>query len=319
MNKLSYIAGMLFIIVLCATACKKEGALTATADEMGYSLPQGTSTYDTTILNLFNKYGAYFLYRFSDKDTYWTPTGWKNSTMDTNGVWSTGYLVTTADTAYVAKQLALLNKLWLSYYNDAFLVKFLPAKIMLCASVDSVYTSYLFNPTRYVKTTKSVGAWYNYDNLCVNYGSTAINSMTRSDSTRFLAKVNLIFIQSIASRNLTAPTNAFSSIPVYANTFATQSLAYAQGIITASYNPRSPLLDWNAYMEAMVSRSETNLNKSTPNTDMTYMGILNATKDSNGKIRQRYNIIRNYFITPYGIDLQAIGNAADKGSTPLTI
>jgi hypothetical protein len=65
-------------------------------------------------------------------------------------------------------------------------------------------------------------------------------------------------------------------------------------------------------MEAMVSRSETNLNKSTANTDMTYMGILNATKDSNGKIRQRYNIIRNYFISNYGVDLQAIGNAADK-------
>jgi hypothetical protein len=62
----------------------------------------------------------------------------------------------------------------------------------------------------------------------------------------------------------------------------------------------------------MVSRSETNLNKSTANTDMTYLGILNVTKDSNGKIRQRYNIIRNYFITNYGVDLQAIGNAADK-------
>jgi hypothetical protein len=65
-------------------------------------------------------------------------------------------------------------------------------------------------------------------------------------------------------------------------------------------------------LEAMVSRSETNLNKSTVNTDITYMGILNTTKDNNGKIRQRYNIIRNYFINTYGVDLQAIGNAVDK-------
>jgi hypothetical protein len=312
MNKFLYTAVVLFIMVLCATACKKEGALTATADETGYSVPQGMHAYDTTILNLYNKYGAYFLYRFTDKDTYWTPIGWKNSTVDTNGVWSTGYLVTTADTNYVEKQLALIKKLWLSYYSDAFITKFLPAKIMLCASVDSVYTTYLFNPTRYVKTTKSVGAWYNYDNICVNYGSAAINSMTVSDSTRFLAKVNLIFMQNIAGRNLSVPTNAFSSIPTYANSFASQALAYAQGIITAYYNTRSPQLDWNAYIEAMVTRSETNLNKSTANTDMTYLGILNTTKDSGGKIRQRYNIIRNYFITNYGVDLQAIGNAADK-------
>lgn len=312
MNKLSYIAGVLFIIVLCATACKKEGAVTATPGEKGYSVPQGTHSYDTTILNLFNKYGSCFLYRFTDKDTYWTPTGWKNSTMDTNGIWSTGYLMTTADTNYVEKQMALVKKLWLSYYSDAFLTKFLPAKIMLCASVDSVYTTYLFNPTRYVKATKSVGAWYNYDNMCVNYGSTVINSMTGSDSTRFLAKTNLIFMQSIAGRNLSAPTNAFASIATYPASFASQALAYAQGIITIYYNPRSPQIDWNAYIEAMVTRSETNLNKSTANTDMTYMGILNTTKDSGGKIRQRYNIVRNYFITNYGVDLQAIGNAADK-------
>jgi len=311
MNKLSY-TGILFIMVLCAAACKKEAALTATADETGYSVPQGTQAYDTTILNLYNKYGTYFLYRFTDKDTYWTPTAWKNSTMDTTGFWSTGYVVTTADTNYVAKQLALIKKLWLSYYSDAFLTKFLPAKIMLCASVDSVYTTYLFNPTRYVKTVKSVGAWYNYDNICVNYGSSAITTLTSSDSTKFLARTNLVFMQSIAGRNLSAPTNAFASIATYANTFTSQALAYAQGIITIYYNNRSPQLDWNAYIEAMVTRSETNLNKNTPNTDLTYQGILNVTKDSGGKIKQRYNLIRNYFITNYGVDLQAIGNAADK-------
>lgn len=312
MNKLLNTAGVLLIVALCATACKKEGALTATPDETGYSVPQGTKGYDTTILNLYNKYGTYFLYRFSDKDTYWTPTGWKNSTVDTNGLWSTGYLVTTADTGYVAKQLGLVNKLWLTYYSDVFLKKFLPAKIMLCASLDSIWSVTLFNPTRYIKNVKIVAGYYNYDNISVSYGSSAVTTMTASDSIKFLAKVNLVFMQSIAARNLSAPTNAFSSIPTYANTFANQAAAYAQGIITISYNPRSPQLDWNAYIEAMVSRSETNLNKSTPNTDVSYMGILSATKDSNGKIRQRYNIIRNYFITNYGVDLQAIGNAADK-------
>lgn len=312
MNKLLYTTGVLFMILLCATACKKEAALTATADETGYSVPQGTQSYDTTILNLYNKYGTYFLYRFTDKDVYWTPTAWKNSTVDTNGIWSVGEVVTAADTNYVAKQLALINKLWLSYYTDAFLTKFLPAKIMLCASVDSVYTTVLFSPIRYVKTVKSVGAFYNYDNISLNYGSSAVTSMTGSDSTKFLAKTNLVFIQSIAARNLSAPTNAFSSISTYANTFASQALAYAQGIITTYYNTRSPQLDWNAYIEAMVTRSETNLNKSTPNTDLTYQGILNVTKDSGGKIRQRYNLVRNYFISTYGVDLQAIGNAADK-------
>ena len=183
---------------------------------------------------------------------------------------------------------------------------------MLCGSIDSIYSTTLFNPVRYVKNTKSVGAWFNYDNICVSYGNAGVTTMTSSDSTKFLAKINLIFIQSIPGRNLSAPTHDFTAVANYNGTFSSQALAYSQGIITNYINTRSPQLDWNAYMEAMVSRSETNLNKSTVNTDMTSMGILNATKDTNGKIRQRYNVIRNYFINNYGVDLQAIGNAVDK-------
>lgn len=312
MNQLKYIAGILLIAVFAGTACKKEGALTASEDEQGYTLPQGNHGYDTSILDLYNKYGAYFLYRFTDKDTYWTPTGWKNATLLASGAWVTGYEVTQANEIYVGQQLALIKKLWFSYYTDKFLIKFLPAKIMLCASLDSIYSTTLFNPTRFVKNTKSVNAWFNYDNICVSYGDAGVTTMTGSDSTIFLAKANLIFIQSIPGRNLSAPTNDFTSVANYNGTFSSQALAYAQGIITNYINTRSPQLDWNAYMEAMVSRSETNLNKSTVNTDKTSMGMLNATKDTNGKIRQRYNIIRNYFINNYGVDLQAIGNAADK-------
>lgn len=312
MNKLTYISAILLLSTWLATGCKKEEKLTASEDEKGYSVPQGAHAYDTSILDWYNKYGTYFLYKFTDKDTYWTPTGWKNSTPDTAGIWSTGYLVAQADTNYIGQQLALINKLWLSRYTDKFLDQFLPSKIMLCKSVDSVYNTILFNPVRYIKTIKSVGAYYNYDNICLNFGSAGVTTMTASDSVKFLAKVNLVFMQSIAVRNLTAPTNAFTSIATYSSTFASQAAAYAQGIITIYYNPRSPQQDWNAYIEAMVSRSETNLNKSTANTDMTSLGMLNATKDSGGKIRQRYNIVRNYFINNYGVDLQAIGNAADK-------
>lgn len=310
MNKLLFIS-ILSWAILTGTACKKEGALTAT-DVFGYSLPQGNHPYDTTITKLYDKYRTYFLYSFTDKDTYWTPTGWKNSTLQATGAWSTGYEVTNADQAYVDQQLGLINKLWLPNYSDKFLVAFLPAKVMLCGSLDSIYTNILFNPTRYIKVVKSVEAWFNYDNICINYGSVRATTLTAADSTKFLARVNLVFIQSIGNRNLVQPTSDFTSIANYGGTFSTQAAAYAQGIITVYYNTRSPQNDWQAYMEAMVSRSEANLNKSTPNTDMTSLGMLNVTKDTNGKIRQRYNIVRNYFINSYGVDLQAIGNAADK-------
>ena len=312
MNKLTYIIIILSLAALMGTACKKEGALTASEEEQGYTLPQGTHSYDAGIMNLYNKYGTYFLYKFTDKDTYWTPTGWKNATPLASGAWNTGYEVTQADENYIDQQLVLIDKLWFPFYTEKFLKTFLPAKVMLCASVDSVYSTVLFNPIRYVKNAKSVGAWFNYDNICINYGSAAVASMTAADSVSFLARTNLIFIRSLPGRNLSAPTSDFTSVANYSGTFNTQASAYAQGIITVYYNTRSPQNDWNAYLEAMVSRSETSLNKSTPNTDRTSMGILNTTKDTNGKIKQRYNIVRNYFINNYGVDLQAIGNAADK-------
>jgi hypothetical protein len=65
-------------------------------------------------------------------------------------------------------------------------------------------------------------------------------------------------------------------------------------------------------MQAMVTCTETTLNKSQANTITSFTGILNITKDRNGKIRQRYNIVRNYFINTYGVDLQVIGNYAGR-------
>lgn len=312
MNKVTTII-IFFVAAIMGTACKKEGALTASDEKQGYTLPQGTATYDATIVNLYSKYGTYFLYKFTDKDTYWTPTGWKNATPATNGAWNTGYEVKQANENYIGQQLALINNSWFPFYTDKFLKAFLPAKVMLCSSIDSIYTSYVFTPTfQATKGIKGVGAWFNYDNICISYGSNAVTAMSAADSLAFMARTNLVFIQSIPGRNLTAPTSDFTSVANYAATVSTQANAYAQGIITIYYNARSVQADWTAYLEAMVSRSEANLNKSTANTDMTYVGILNTTKDANGKIRQRYNIIRNYFINNYGVDLQAIGNAVDK-------
>jgi hypothetical protein len=219
MNKLTYIILIISLAVFMNAGCKKEGALTPSEDEQGFKVPQGTKGYDTTIVDLYNKYHTYFLYKFADKDTYWTPTGWKNATQQSSGAWTTGYEVTAANTDYVGQQVALAKKLWLSYYTDKFLSAFLPAKVMLCASVDSIYSTTLFNPTRYVKNVKSVGAWFNYDNICINYGNAGVASMTAADSVRFLAKANLIFIQSIPGRNLSAPTNDFISVANYGGTF----------------------------------------------------------------------------------------------------
>jgi len=310
-NKTYFFLTSLLAVVLFSCT-KKEAALTPSEENQGYIVPQGTSDYDASIVNFYNKYGTYLLYDFTDKDTYWTPNGWKNATPSTTtaGLWSPGYEVTKADPLYIKKQLNLLDSQWFRFYSEKFLNDFLPVKIMLCAKVDSVYPVFIFTtPITYNKGVKPVGAWYNYDNICVSNGSSVIDGMTAADKKIYLAKINLIFAQSIIGRNLAKATGPFANIANYTGTINTTALRYAQGII--NHTTLTPDGDWGAYILAMVSTSETNLNVSTANTDATFKGILNATKDANGRIRTRYNLVRNYYITNYNVDLQAIGNLAN--------
>jgi len=317
MYKNLYISlSILTCMLILFQSCKKEAALVATDQSYGYTVPQGNHTYDKTIADFYGKYGVYLLYKFNGKDTYWTPTGWKNATVDSTGVGAAGYLATQADTTnadYIARQLVVLNKLWFGFYSDKFLKQFLPVKIMLCSGIDSVYSSYSFTPTFHTtRGNVAVGAWYNYDNMCVNYGSPSVTSMVLTDSIKFAKKVNLLFMQSIITRNLSTPTDNFTTASNYAVSYTSQATAYANGILSTYYNSPTALSDWSLYMQAMVSCTEATLNKSQANTTISLVGILNATKDPNGKIRQRYNIVRNYFINNYGVDLQALGNYAGR-------
>lgn len=306
---------ILSLLVLCTmlnlNACKKSETVLTPSDTVDtYSLPQGSGAFDQTIVNYYNNYGSYMLYKFTEKDVYWTPTGWTKPTQPVaNGLWSAGAEVEASDPAYIPAQLALIQSKWFSFYSDKFLKKFLPVKIILCRKVDSVYNSYVFTPVfMAVKQTKKVGAYYNYDNIKVNYGDATVNTMTATEQKTFLASVNITFIQSIIARGLTAPTAEFINSADYTTVMTSNAQSFGKGIIISYYGATAQA-DWNAYITAMVSFSIVDMNRSTPNYDNTGAGIFNITKDTNGQIKKRYDMVRNYFINQYGVDLQVIGNA----------
>lgn len=298
----------LCFVLLLSSCYKKEDAITPTEDDNGYKVPQGNHSYDSYIVDFYNKYGKYILYEFTDKDVYWTPTTWRVATF-ANGVWSNGPEMAKADPAYVGDQLKLIDTTWFKYYSDAFKKDFLPVKIMLCKSVDSIYLTVVSSsPVVFGRGVGSVAAWFNYDNISVNYGNATAATLTAAQVKKIGAKIHLVFMQSIKERNLVTATSNFASIANYGTTYTTQALAYAQGIIYPYGSTPTANLDWIYYMQAMISMNETNLKTSTAATNTTFWGILNATKDVNGRIRQRYNLVRNYYIEKYNVDLQAIGN-----------
>lgn len=307
--KLHFLILFVLGLMLTISACKKSGeTLTPSGIDDTYKVPQGNNAFDETIVDYYKKYGTYMLYQFTEKDVYWTPTGWKKP-MEVRGTWTAGSEVEASDPAYIAAQLNLIKTKWFDFYTDKFLKKFLPVKILLCKKVDSVGNAYVFTPVfASVKSTKKMPAFYNYDNIQVNYGDATVNSMTAAEQRLFIYKTNLIFIQSIIERGLFTPSTEFASSADYITNISTTAQAYGKGIIMGNYGI-SAQADWNAYITAMITFSTVQLNASVPNYDSTAGGILNATKDTSGQIKRRYNMVRNYFINEYGVDLQLIGNA----------
>ncbi len=301
------LTGLCYIVSSCNY---DEAPLTASGIKSGYTVPQGDHDYDSEIVDFYSKYGSCLLYKFTDKDTYWTPTGWKNGILGlASQGGSPGYIVAPSDEKYVGKQVRLLKNLCFAFYTDEFLKKFLPVKVLLCSSVQSC----IWQGTSIIGTDKP--AYYNYDNICFSYGSSAVDNLTLSDSINIAQSVNRCFMESMLGRSLVVPTSEFSNAVSYASTssLTTNKACWARGIFPP--NSASPLSDLKNFLYMMVSYPESYLTR-VPKTTITdsnftetaWEGILNPAKDTNGLLKKRYTIVRNYFINNYGMDLQLIGN-----------
>lgn len=318
-NKSIYI-GLLLLLVFAA-ACYDEKDLEPSGVTSSYSVPQGTHDYDDVIVDIYNRYGSCLLYKYTDKDTYWTPSGWMDGALGETG--KSGYIVTRADENYVGEQVGLIQKVWFASYSDEFLKEFLPIKIMLCSDIDSVSMVWDFSsfPFKQIYEGKKVKAWYNYDNICVSYGSEAVTQMTKADSLAFRHKMNQTLIESMIGRKKSVPLKEFEEITNYQTDgigYMTASNLWKLGVPrSVSYNVTVEN-DWKSFLLMMVTFSEEFLTR-TPeyNSDWDYTmqnwdGILNPVKDVNGLLKKRYDIVRNYFIENYNMDLQKIGNALNR-------
>lgn len=318
-KSLLYICIVCLTILLTASCDNGDSTLEPSGIKDTFTLPQGDHDFDTTIVNFYKQYGTYILYKFTDKDAYWTPSGWKNGVVGIDSVGGTdGYIVKPADERYIGKQLELLKELWISSYSEKFLKAFLPVKILLCSEVDSLKREYVFTPTfatNYVP--QSVGAWYNYYNICVNYGNNAIETMTAADRNLFKGKITRAFMQSISDRDLITSPSDFAEITNYNNLSEdkTNPALWTKGtFLYSDFSSQTANKDWYIFMRMMMFHSEDFLTRAPSaindydTSEAAWEGILNPAKDTNGLLKKKYDIVRNYFIKNYDMDLQTIGN-----------
>lgn len=312
------------------TSCSyDEDELTPSGVTSSYQLPQGSHDYDDTIQKFYNDNGVYLLYKFSDKDAYWTPSGWTNGTPSDSDDGKTGFTVKAADENYVGQQLSLLDEVWFSKLN-ASAKKLLPTLILLCSEVNNVAYAYDFYPVFKAYYSESpILSHYNYDNICVTYGSAAVTSLTDDQKKEFGSSVIKSWTEYI-SEHKAEPSSEFSSSIDYSSTaityLSTPAECCAAGTLNAGYNT-SAAKDWQLFLDMMMLYPESYLTEDAGDLssywsftnyvdgeyvydyDGIFHGILNIQRDTNGMLKQRYDIVRNYFITNYDFDPQAVGNS----------
>lgn len=288
-------------------SCYDEKSITPTEAPEGiygkYTLPQGDHAYDDGIVDFYKKHETLILYKFEDRDFWWIPTGDIRWEFYENGVDRTmGYEAVPADEAYVGNQLELLNQAWFKFFADSTITRIMPQKILLTSRLDLVNMGEGY-PVE--EDYEPLNCYSGYDYIAVNWGNEKILTMDADAWRSFKSDVCYMFLDRATSKNMIGNSAIFRSISNYGLDFPesdTQRL-YGNGFLDYEHK-NSPDKDWMGYLNAIIYHTQEELEGEG--------GILSSAIDINGRIREKYTIMIDFFKSEYNIDLQAIGNAVKE-------
>ncbi len=105
--------------MLCCMACSEDKEIGKVAPlTMAYELPQGKSTADDRIVELYNQYGMFIVYDYKNRDfIYDNPLE--------------SYTYELPDPLYVQDMMDLLEDIWFGFYSEKLHQKTLPYQIFL--------------------------------------------------------------------------------------------------------------------------------------------------------------------------------------------
>ena len=290
-------------ILICLSAwivsCDNEDNLSPTeTPEIGYVVPQGDHDYDQKIVDWSERCNSFILYKFKMKELYWAVNQWIESVEDSKSSlypYTAGLLAANADENYVGQQLDLLEKSFLNFYRDTMLMRCLPMKLLLCSQLD-------WRTADNKVTTRNM--YNSYDCMAFNWGNETVLTMIPEQKKAFKVDVNLAFLKRVLANGKLSVCVDFYSLVAYTPTITNQNM-YSRGFVVRGTKLEN---DADNFIEAIISTTYENLTAEYPANNYTFNGILHPTKDVNGLVRARYDILVDHMKTAYGIDLQAIGD-----------
>lgn len=274
--KLKLLTYFLLLVVISA-GCKKEDIVQTEVIPPMYALPQGNHPYDKTIVDFYNTYGTYILYKFTEKDFRWNIN---------SNILFTG---TQADENYVEPALAALDKYLFKVYPTDFLKKALPYKIMLASRIRSV-----LNGDREIILDNYNNTASSASQLSFGHAGSTITTLTEAQLKVMKAELNREFWRQAIVFNKIEMPPVFVAATTY--DLVTSGNRRTYGVFTLvnlTQNSYGDFIDY-IYNIALLTPQEWE------------QTVFTATNDPAGKFRLKYNAIINYYKQKYGIDLQAI-------------
>lgn len=292
-------------------ACKKDEKIGPPAElEHDYTLPQGNApaAANDKIQQLYNTYGSYFLYVFTQKDFVWVPsTGGSASKIDT---------AVLGKPEYVMDMLTFLDDVWLKFLPESFKkAQGIPYRVLLA---DTIKTNrgpgyppnmqYLYSDYKVIDKA-----------ICFAGMNDSLRRMTPADKVkRKNVLTSAIWAYYLQNKIVEIPASFYKltdyvTAPAYPinaiNNPANLEAFRQRGFLPGSYNPVSGAAsEWYYGTYSWGTAQPTDANAYilhlTTRTDAQMAAYLKYPL-----IKQKFDLLVAYFKSAYNIDVRAIANA----------
>lgn len=292
-------------------SCKKDQPIGPPVEvEQDYTLPQGNASQaaNDKIQALFNSYGSYFLYNFTQKDFEWVPsTGTGQPSPDS---------VLFGNPQYAEDMLKFLDDVWLKFLPESMKkTQAIPYRVFMCDTIRR----------RRPGTGYPPGQEFIYTDFKINGKSFTFTGMnanlrTITPAQKLARKITLtayIWKYYLDNGIIDIPQQFYNGVdyvnqPVLPLNAANPNNVTAyrnRGFLPGSYNPVSGVASEWLTSAFFWTSAKTNDASS-------YILAITSRTDAQMEpyftfpfIKQRFDLLVNYYKTKYGIDVRAIANA----------
>ena len=309
---------------LTISSCKKETPIGASYPVLpDYDLPQGNASQaaNDKIQEIYDTYGSYFIYEYTQKDIDWASASGKGS--------SKAYKIDKADPDNIEDVVNFVEKAWLKFIPEEKLKQeWMPYRVFLTDTIKQprepgIYSpsqrNPIYYPSRVVDMALIFGGVYAWKK-----GMDVAIAIEQKDIVNYVVWTYYLdkgFIDLSPVYDKLIELSDYTSGAGY-----TDQGGYARGFVSNWQLPPSGSIfqltqevkfsmsknywygsmnQWTAPRSYAVSDAKAYLYFMLHNDNATIQAIF----DEYPLVKPKYDIVRNYFMQTYGFDPQTVGNA----------